>query len=505
MKRSFLFLVFIGLCSKFLGFIRELVVSFYFGISDITDAFNIAQSISGFFLTFIGVAISVTFIPIYNRVSNEKGNAYAEGFFSSLIYITVLLSAFITWFIYFFSEFTVILFAPGLIGEAKLWAIELTEICSLGVGFFCATFLFTAYLNGRNCFKRAAFTTIPYNFILLFSVIYASENGIEFLGYGKLLASLVQVVMLLVFSWKLGARVSKFEIKYLHELKNILWLSVPAMLGAGVEQINRLVDKNIASTIMQGGVSIVNYAERIILLVEGVLITPIITIFFSKLSKKITGEGAKKTGELVLSMVNYVTIISFPISVLLSYHSSYIVSFIYERGAFSSSDTSYVASIVSIYSIAIFFNAIRQCFARFFFVSEDTKTPMWNAFIGMGANIILNVTLSYWFGLVGLAFATLISSILILLLMYFSFRREVTCSFGGIWSVLLKVVLSTSLAIIASELFRHVLFFDDLDFISFSLIIIVFSFFYFFMLVLTSVQEVSLFALRFLRFLRFNL
>ena len=56
---------------------------------------------------------------------------------------------------------------------------------------------------------------------------------------------------------------------------------------------------------------------------------------------------------------------------------------------------------------------------------QDTKTPMINAAIGMALNIILNITLSKYIGISGLALATSIAAVFTTILLFISLRKKI--------------------------------------------------------------------------------
>lgn len=454
MKKAVILIFIFSLLSKIVGFTKELFVSYYYGVSPVTDAFNVAQSIPGFFLTLFGISVSTTLIPVYNRIKETKNSAAADCFFSTLSLYFCFLSLLITFILIYFSEAVVFIFAPGLEGQAKLWAIELTEICCLGIVLYTLTFLFNAYLNAKSKFIFTAFTNVPYNLILLASVFFSVKHGVEYLAIGKIAASIAQVSMLIFFAIKNGINID-FKLKRnLGEISNIFLLAIPAVIGSCVEQVNRVVDKNIASTLMPGGISIINYSERLILLVEGILISPIILVVFSKASQVFSEKGKVETNEFIQKSIRVVIIISLPVSVFFSTFSYEIVNIVYGRGEFSKEDVLITSSLLSIYSLTIFFNALRQIVSRYFYAMEDTKTPMWNAMFGVFCNIVLNIILSRYFGMKGLAMATLISSTLICILMFNSYKsNNFEMETKGIFLLFSKVLfVSLSCAFLGEQL-----------------------------------------------------
>lgn len=60
-----------------------------------------------------------------------------------------------------------------------------------------------------------------------------------------------------------------------------------------------------------------------------------------------------------------------------------------------------------------------------FYAFQDTTTPIINAAIGMGLNIILNITLSRFFGIGGLALSTSISATVISVLLIITLRNKI--------------------------------------------------------------------------------
>ena len=64
MKRIASLVILLTILSKILGFFREIILSYYYGASSISDAFLISLTIPGTIFAFIGVGISTSFIPI---------------------------------------------------------------------------------------------------------------------------------------------------------------------------------------------------------------------------------------------------------------------------------------------------------------------------------------------------------------------------------------------------------------------------------------------------------
>ena len=95
MKRTVLLVMIITILSKFLGFGREVALSYVYGASAVTDAYLISQTIPYVIFSFVSAGIATGFIPLYSRILNERGQLEANRYtnlFSPLIGLEKILS-----------------------------------------------------------------------------------------------------------------------------------------------------------------------------------------------------------------------------------------------------------------------------------------------------------------------------------------------------------------------------------------------------------------------------
>ena len=71
MKKTALLLMMITIVSKLVGFGREITLSYFYGASNISDAFLISLTIPNAFFPFIGAGISTGYIPIYSEIEQK--------------------------------------------------------------------------------------------------------------------------------------------------------------------------------------------------------------------------------------------------------------------------------------------------------------------------------------------------------------------------------------------------------------------------------------------------
>ena len=76
--------------AKILGFVREQVLSYAYGISMYTDVYVTAMSIPTVIFAGIGVAISTTFIPIFCDIENRCGERESAKFTNNVLMIVIV-------------------------------------------------------------------------------------------------------------------------------------------------------------------------------------------------------------------------------------------------------------------------------------------------------------------------------------------------------------------------------------------------------------------------------
>lgn len=83
-----------------------------------------------------------------------------------------------------------------------------------------------------------------------------------------------------------------------------------------------------------------------------------------------------------------------------------VVVLLFGRGAFDTHAMSMTYYALFFYSVGMIGFGLSEVLSKAFYSMQDTKTPMINATIGVSLNIVLNIILSKYLGIGGLALAT---------------------------------------------------------------------------------------------------
>ena len=418
-------LMFVTLLAKVLGFVRELVLASSYGASSYSDAYLAALNIHNVIFSIIGVGLSTTFIPVYYDVIREKGEACSEKFINNVFNIVAVMCIILAISGYIFSDYLVKVFAIGFKGDTFNLAVDFTQIFIVGIISIGFSNVITAYLQIKGNFVIPGIITIPCNLIIVVSMILSLRYGVYVMAYGTLIGTISQFIIQIPFACKEGLRIRLYINLKDEYIKKMIYLICPVIIGVAVNQINIMVDKTIASTLVEGSISALNYSNRLNLFVTGLFISSISVVIYPMLSKLSSEDNKEKFRRSVVQSINSVILLVVPISIGAIVLATPIVKLLFQRGEFDARATSMTAIALIMYSIGMVAFGLRDILGKVFYALQDTKTPMINGAMAMIMNIVLNIILVKYLQLAGLALATSISAIVCIFLLFGSLKKKI--------------------------------------------------------------------------------
>lgn len=444
MEKIIVVVITFNLISKFLAFFRELSLAYFFGASSLTDAYLVAFSIPTIIFGIMGMGILNGYIPIYNQIKEISGEETAKKFTNNFSNIILIISFFIFLFGFLFSDYLVKMFSYGFDKKTLDLASFFTKISLLTIFPITLVSIFSGYLQSNNKFFSAAFIGVPTNFIYIIGTyISYKNNDFDILVFLSCFALFFQFLFLCPFIFQTGYR-HNFKInihdKNLHQL---LILSIPIILGTSLEQINILIDRIIASSLKPGAISILNYSGKLNGAILSLAVMTILNILYPKFSSLVSQNNIDILKEKIKYTINMIFIFAFPIMFGIVILSKEISIFIFGRGNLDKNLILTIANCLSCYSLCFVALCLRDLSTKIFYSFKNSRTPVINSSIGIVLNIILNIVLSKYLGVSGIALATSISTIFISILLFYNLKRYDIYLEKSNLIVLCKVILSS--------------------------------------------------------------
>ncbi len=434
------------LIAKLMGFVRELSLAYSYGAGAVSDAYVIAFSIPTVIFAGLGTAIMTCYITLYSQIEVENPQKL-ERFHNNTTTIVVLLSVLVTVGFQLLATPIVKLFAVGFSEGHLAFTVELSQIMMASLLFIGLSYMVQGYLQIKGGFLAVGLVSVPLNIFVIASILMAGEDGASLtLGLGAVIGYAVALIMLIVAAAKRGYSYRPTFSLTDGYLKRLAVLVLPVFLGKTIMQINALIDRSIASTLPEGSVSALNYANRVFGVVTSVFVVSLVMAIFPKLSRQSAHKNIQSIKRTTRSALGMVTLIVLPISAALIWFAEPIVRILFARGAFDETAVQLTADCLVFYSIGLIFYSFKDVLINVFYSMQKSQIPTANSVIAVILNVVLNLILIRVMEHSGLALATSLSSAITTVILMFSLRKYLgNMGWGSLLVSGVKMLIATVL------------------------------------------------------------
>lgn len=409
--------------SKIFGFLREVFMAGFFGTSYITDAYVMASAVPGILFAGVFTSVAVSFMPIFSKIVEKEGMEEGNRFTGEAITLVVLIAIVLAVSGMIFSDRLVSIFAMGFTGKTASLTSFYLRILFPTILFSAVITLLTSYLQYKGIFLLPVLAGYLQSSFLLIAIVLGALISHYILPFGLLLGGMLYSLTVFIGAVKNGFH-HKFSFRVGQSARKIVYLAVPVFIGSTVNQINTFVDKMLASRLVEGSVSALNYGNLLNGLITALTVTIIVTIIYPRLTQAVAKEDYRSFNEFLSKGMTINVIIGLPCSLGAMLYSYEVVQIVFERGAFDAASTDLTGSAFFYYAIGLTFLAVNALLVKAYFALHDMKTPVMYGVAGASLNIILNLLLVGPMAHRGLALATSLAALLNAMLLYFGMRKK---------------------------------------------------------------------------------
>ncbi|MEX2642849.1 MAG: murein biosynthesis integral membrane protein MurJ [Acetobacterales bacterium] len=404
------------LASRVLGFARDVLMAAALGAGPVADAFFVAFKLPNFFRRlFAEGAFNAAFIPLFAGRLAAEGEDVARRFAEEVQAVVAMTLLALVLAFEIFMPWLLHVIAPGFADTPARYAltVDLARITMPYLMFISLVSLMGGVLNGLGRFAAAAAAPILLNLCLIGALLAGARvapSAAHALAWGVALAGVVQALWMVAACYRAGMPLRPAVPRFGPPVRRLVRLMIPGAIGAGVVQINLLIDVVIASLLPLGSISFLFFADRVNQLPLGVVGIAVGTALLPLLTRQLRQGDQEGAASSVNRAIEIGMLLTVPAAVALVAIPGPIVTVLFQRGAFGPDDASATAAALAAYACGLPAYVLIKILAPGFFAREDTATPVKIASACVAINLVLNLLLMGPLAHVGIAAATATSA-----------------------------------------------------------------------------------------------
>lgn len=390
------------LLSRFMGLIRDTVIGHFYGASGESDIYFASFFVPDFINYLLaGGYFSITLIPVLSRCFTEDKDSgwrlFSAVFWWVCIFITLL-----TALAFIFSPSLSQVAGPGFSEAAQERLAMFLRIILPAQMFFLPGACLTAILYLRRHFIIPALTPLIYNGAIILLGLFFINQGMIGFCWGVLLGACVGSFLLPLWGVWYGSRYETpnnappsdarpnhknsvpenltgrfaltFTLKH-PELKKIVLLALPLMLGQSMVVLDEQFNRIFGSLAGEGAVSLLNYARRLMQVPIGVVAQAAGVASFPFLAHLAAMQDRQEFNATLQSAIKNVFAVLAPICAFMILTAQPLIALIYQHGDFTANFTLETALLLRLMLLGVIFWGAQQLLGRAFYACENTLTP----------------------------------------------------------------------------------------------------------------------------------
>lgn len=395
------------LLSRLLGYAREALLAYEVGAHTSTDAYFAAFQIPDLLNYLLaGGALSVAFLPLYTRYLSRGDTPGAERFFATVLGTLGTMAVLATAALWWWAAPLVALQFPHFDAPTQALTVRLTRIVLPAQIFFIAGGIVNATLLARERFGAAAAAPLIYNAAIIVGGLLLAPRqgvGVEGFAWGALAGAVLGPFLAPLIDARRRVRLRVRVAIRDRPLLSYLVIAAPLMFGQTLLTVDEWYGRWFGALLDPGTVAHLAYARRLMQVPVAVVGQAIAAAALPTLARLWAEERIAEFQRLVLRSLQAGLALALFGGAAFIVLARPVVRLVYQRGAFTGADTSEVAAILALLSLAVPAWIAQQIIVRAFYARGDTWRPMVLGTAVAAAAIPLYLFCARRFGVLGIA------------------------------------------------------------------------------------------------------
>ncbi len=410
---GFLLVALLTMVGKIVAFAKDAAVAAKLGTADDLDAFMLVFGFFSFAATVLAGGLPESFVPAYAELRERRGLRRAErlGVQCAAWHFAALL----------ICGIGLALAAPVVVGWAthsfapQKQALAIALLRGLTPFLLCfglAQYL-AAWLRAGKTFLLAATAPLLVPLGIITALLLAGDQVSAWtLVTGTVWGAAAHAALLLVVIGRRLPRSRSWWRCAMRHWEPGLWVALRNALQqtiAGIAFASAIViDQTMAAWLAAGSVAVLGYADKVCAIVLAVTAGPASDVLFPHFAELVARRDWSGLRQRLFTSASLIIGAALPMTLLLCLLAPWIVSLLFERGAFGPQDTQRVAEVLRFAAFQIPFFIFGTVTARVAVALQAPRSILAVSFSALVLNASLNWLLMHHLGAAGIALSTVI-------------------------------------------------------------------------------------------------
>lgn len=395
------------------GLLRVLGLATVLGVSYSNDLAVLIISVPDFLnALLIGGAMAAVLVPeIHRRNQEATGQSASQLIVQTIIAVAavsgvlaLLLAGAAPW----FTKGLASGFSTAQISQASplimivLWAFPVSTV----------TAVTSAVLQSEHKPLVPAYGNLFFNLIVIFAIlIWVTPQQLSILAWSVVGAALFRLATQLIPCFYRGAFRGGLQDlwKFAALDRQLILKYFQALTAIGLVIAFPVVSRSFASA-FTGGISLFEYAQKLVELPRGLLGAILTMVIFPRLSHAFA-EGKADVGSRMVSQASgLILLVSIPVTVVIYGCSEPVISLLFQRGQFSALDVARTAELLQIAILSMPALIMSILTMDVFYARHETMIPFKLSLISLACLMGFSLVLRNFMGISGVMFAFVLTS-----------------------------------------------------------------------------------------------
>lgn len=380
--------------AKFLGLIKDRLLSHNFSSSETTIFFAAFRIPDILFNLLIFGTLSVAFIPLFTEYLHKKGENDGFKFASNILNISLLSYVVLAIICSVFIAPLNSIVAPGIIGQQKEITDYLTKIIFLGQALLILGTFFMGMAHSYQRFIIPALAPLFYNIGIILGIIFFSSTlHIVAPALGVVIGAALHVLIQLPFIISLGFRYKLSLDIFNSGVKELLHMMSFRNISLVVEHISETIAFALSTLISSSAPTLYTFAQHLYVVPIGLFGATIAQAALPVLSREKAQEDLISFKITLLTTIHQILFLTLPAAAMLIVLKIPIVRLAFGASQFNWEDTVLTGNTVAWFSVGLVAQSVSLILVRGFYALKDTRSPVIISVITVAINIVLSYLL----------------------------------------------------------------------------------------------------------------